>query len=103
VAGILSLILTRQDFPRGSFFPVFRKMTDSIPDFLVSNMPNTIYMRRTCADYQSAAPAGDFRVTVGLISVFLVFLPTISQAGRPERKALRDGLHKQYDVPQAPA
>src|ERR1022692_1421988 len=38
-AGILSLILTRQDFPRGSFFPVFRKVTDSIPDFLVSNMP----------------------------------------------------------------
>jgi hypothetical protein len=35
--------------------------------------------------------------------VFLVFMPAISQAGRPERKALRDGLHKQYDVPQAPA
>jgi hypothetical protein len=102
-AGILSLILTRQDFPRGSFFPVFRKVTDSIPDFLVSNMPGTIYTRRTCPEYQSAAPAGDFRATVGLISVFLVFMPRISQAGKPERKALRDGLRMQYDVPQAPA
>jgi hypothetical protein len=35
--------------------------------------------------------------------VFLVFMPRISQAGKPERKALRDGLRKQYDVPQAPA
>jgi hypothetical protein len=25
----------------------------------------------------------------------------ISQAGKPERKALRGGLRKQYDVPQA--
>jgi hypothetical protein len=60
-------------------------------------------MRRTYAEYQSATPAGDFRATVGLISVFLVFLHRISQAGKPERKALRDGLRKQYDVPQAPA
>src|ERR1035438_8759365 len=43
------------------------------------------------------APAGDFRVTVGLISVFLVFTPTISQAGRPERKVLRGALLQQYD------
>jgi hypothetical protein len=58
-------------------------------------------MRQTCADYQSAAPSGDFCVTVGSISVFLVFMPRISQAGRPERKALRDGLLEQYDDPQA--
>jgi len=86
------MILTRQDFPRGSFFPVFRKAADSIPDFLVRNMPGTINMRWTCAEYQSAAPVGDFRVTVGSISMFLVFMPAISQAGRPERKALRGGL-----------
>jgi hypothetical protein len=60
-------------------------------------------MRRTCADYQSAAPAGNFRVTVCLISVFLVFMPRISQAGRPKRNALRGGLRKKYNVPQAPA
>jgi hypothetical protein len=51
-------------------------------------------MRQTCADYQSAAPSGDFCVTVGLISVFLVFMPTISQAGRLKRKALHGGLRK---------
>jgi hypothetical protein len=49
------------------------------------------------------APAEDFRVTVGLISVFLVFMPTISQAGKPKRKALRGGLRMQYDDPQATA
>ncbi len=30
-------------------------------------------------------------------------MPTISQAGKPKRKALRGGLRMQYDDPQATA
>jgi hypothetical protein len=35
--------------------------------------------------------------------VFLVFMPMISQAGSPERKALRGSLRKRNNDPQAPA
>jgi hypothetical protein len=35
--------------------------------------------------------------------VFLVFMPSISQAGKPVRHALRGGLRKRNNDPQAPA
>jgi hypothetical protein len=55
------------------------------------------------ANCQSVAPSGDFSCySVFNLSVSC-FMPAISQTGRPERKALRGGLHKQYDDPQAPA